>query len=409
MDHAHYYASASSSWVLNFAEGKIKLLDYSNMDLTTLLDTSKGSNACEGIPNTDYIFNVEKDDHMVKLYDINDSSLYKTMPLTNGGAKIKHATWVQASSYIITYHEDGSDNGTTSFNYKDPENSYITFDFGLLFKSSALGSMNIYNNFLLGHESPFFQIKTIWSNQKIWSRNDSTGKPNIIRVADDDSHIVYVTDDDEIVVLQKDDFNFDPACSEDKHVYTDTKRCLACDTIVRYTARKDFCTGLFGNAQSRFFNFDIQNLNEDSISPTTGKRRYKFKFEAVDWNYLGPGGGMANYDIAANLNVSVTNGKTISIVDVTQNNVTNSAEFYIVFQTELSTNEAFDITFGLTSKIIDDGLDDDMIQLNFVDKSVTTTFSYTHCDFFSQVKQNGTCIDCLSPAQYQSNPAACRG
>jgi hypothetical protein len=90
----------------------------------------------------------------------------------------------------------------------------------------------------------------------------------------------------------------------------------------------------------------------------------------LDFSYAGTGGGLANIDISTILQITSL-GYTANLVEFTQNNASSTADFYLEFTPELAGDIA--LGFFLNSRVIDDGLDDDMVKLQFVNKISSQT------------------------------------
>ena len=64
------------------------------------------------------------------------------------------------------------------------------------------------------------------------------------------------------------------------------------------------------------------------------KKKFAFRFEAVNWTYAGTNGGFSNFDFASNLVVAPNSGYTATVLDIVRDDANQRIDFNLEFTPE---------------------------------------------------------------------------
>jgi hypothetical protein len=133
--------------------------------------------------------------------------------------------------------------------------------------------------------------------------------------------------------------------------------------------------GEINNGKSRFYDFTIAAMGSTSFNIVSGKTRHTFAIEILNFGYSG-GDYLTPYNLAANLQITITGGYTATVVSETPS--TSIEKFFeLEFDPDLPETTSEDLSFEIIGNSFKDGLSGDNVRLSLIEKAIGFSYEWT--------------------------------
>lgn len=314
-----------------------------------------------GLKNTDYYYVIYEDHNLIEINEFNSANpkLYKSILIPGITPLTKKGTLIAYSNLLVIHVRDSSDY-LMMVDYTKNDGKEIRGKFNLISPPSVMIGLNYFHYVALGYQtpSPGLDFRFGLINTRMWFDNINGNSPRIMDATPNDSFFVYVDSNNHIVLLKKNNPESTNICNYYLQVKSGTN-CISCFNQEEFSSSSSLCSGNSNDGENRFVDFQFSDLN--SNTEVAGKKRYHFKFQAIEYSNPGSGDGFSSYDLESNIKIELPSGYSTQMFNFIRDDVLYSGEFQLEFTPEIPEGQQLKLNFTLKNKLIGDGGNNDPV------------------------------------------------